>query len=191
MAVAARGGADQVEGVIFHTDRGSTCTAERFTALCRRVGIRQSMGRVGPCFDNAAAEAFFSSLEWEVLSRNDFFVGGGVTHRLPRLVGLRRATELLILGERFTGAQALEWDLANAAPAAADLDDAAGALAARLAAKAPLSLARMKTTLNRADGLDEALRTEAAALLALMTTQDWAEGVAAFAERRAPVFGGK
>ncbi|WP_338051291.1 enoyl-CoA hydratase/isomerase family protein [Pseudonocardia acidicola] len=126
-----------------------------------------------------------------MLSRNDFFVGGGVTHRLPRRVGLRRATELLILGERFTGAQALEWDLANAAPAAADLDDAAGALAARLAAKAPLSLARMKTTLNRADGLDEALRTEAADLLALMTTQDWAEGVAAFAERRAPVSGGK
>jgi hypothetical protein len=30
------------------------------------------MGRVGSCFDNAAAEAFFSSLEWEVLSRHDF-----------------------------------------------------------------------------------------------------------------------
>jgi putative transposase len=58
--------------VIFHTGRGSTYTAERFTALCRRVGIRQSMGRVGSCFDNAAAEAFFSSLEWEVLSRNEF-----------------------------------------------------------------------------------------------------------------------
>ncbi len=36
------------------------------------MGIRQSMGRVGSCFDNAAAEAFFSSLEWEVLSRHDF-----------------------------------------------------------------------------------------------------------------------
>ncbi|MEE4025590.1 integrase core domain-containing protein, partial [Gordonia sp. PKS22-38] len=47
-------------------------TAKRFTRLCRRMGIRQSMGRVGSCFDNAAAEAFFSSLEWEVLSRNDF-----------------------------------------------------------------------------------------------------------------------
>ena len=72
MAVAARGGAQQIAGVIFHTDRGSTYTAEKFTALCRRLGIRQSMGRVGPCFDNAAAEAFFSSLEWEVLSRHEF-----------------------------------------------------------------------------------------------------------------------
>jgi putative transposase len=72
MAVAARGGAEHIAGVIFHTDRGSTYTAEKFTALCRRLDIRQSMGRVGSCFDNAAAEAFFSSLEWEVLSRHEF-----------------------------------------------------------------------------------------------------------------------
>jgi len=68
MAVAARGGRqamwreDESQRVIFHTDRGSTYTAKVFTKLCRRLGIRQSMGRVGSCFDNAAAEAFFSSL---------------------------------------------------------------------------------------------------------------------------------
>lgn len=71
MAVAARGGTDRIRGVIFHTDRGSTYTANDFTKLCRKLKIRQSMGRVGSCFDNAAAEAFFSSLEWEVLSRHD------------------------------------------------------------------------------------------------------------------------
>ncbi len=49
-----------------------TYTANDFTTLCRRLGTRQSMGRVGSCFDNAAAEAFFSSLEWEVLSRHGF-----------------------------------------------------------------------------------------------------------------------
>ena len=82
MAIAARGGVDAVNGpgwrtdesqrVIFHTDRGSTYTAKAFTKLCRVLGVRQSMGRVGSCFDNAAAEAFFSSLEWEVLSRHEF-----------------------------------------------------------------------------------------------------------------------
>lgn len=78
MAVAARGGRDAIwredetERVIFHTDKGSTYTAKAHTRLCRQLGIRQSMGRVGSCFDNAAAEAFFSSLEWEVLSRHDF-----------------------------------------------------------------------------------------------------------------------
>ena len=78
MAVATRGGPAAIwrdnptERVIFHTDRGSTYTAHAFTNLCTKLGIRQSMGRVGSCFDNAAAEAFFSSLEWEVLSRNTF-----------------------------------------------------------------------------------------------------------------------
>jgi transposase InsO family protein len=73
MAAAVRGGREHIEGVIFHTDRGSTYTAKHFTRLCAdRLGIRQSMGRVGSCFDNAAAEAFFSTLEWEVLSRNEF-----------------------------------------------------------------------------------------------------------------------
>jgi putative transposase len=70
MAVAARGG--HVAGVIFHTDRGSTYTADDFTGLCAKLKITQSMGRVGSCFDNAAAESFFSTLEWEVLSRHHF-----------------------------------------------------------------------------------------------------------------------
>ena len=81
-AVTARGGKDaiwreeQSQRVIFHTDRGSTYTANSFTRLCRQLGVRQSMGRVGSCFDNAAAEAFFSSLEWEVLSRHEFKTTG-------------------------------------------------------------------------------------------------------------------
>ena len=72
MAIAVRGGTDVIRGVVFHTDRGSTYTATDFTKLCRDNGVRQSMGRVGSCFDNAAAEAFFSTLQWEVLSRHQF-----------------------------------------------------------------------------------------------------------------------
>lgn len=72
MATAVRGGKDAIEQVIFHSDRGSTYTATAFTTLCQRLRVRQSMGRVGSCFDNAAAEAFFSTLEHEVLSRHHF-----------------------------------------------------------------------------------------------------------------------
>lgn len=73
IAVAARGGRGNIEGVIFHTDRPSTYTASDFTKLCKdKLGIRQSMGCVGSCFDNAAAESFFSTLEHEVLSRHHF-----------------------------------------------------------------------------------------------------------------------
>ena len=79
MAVTVRGGVEAIrrdrdhEKVIFHSDRGSTYTAHAYTTLAKDTyGIRQSMGRVGSCFDNSAAEAFFSSLEWEVLSRHQF-----------------------------------------------------------------------------------------------------------------------
>ena len=119
------------------------------------------------------------------------FVGGGITYRLPRLVGLRRATELLMLGERFTGAEAAEWGLAYAAVEADELDHAADDLATSLAAKAPISVARMKKALLTATEFDVALRDEAADLLAVMRTEDWAEGVRAFADRRIPVFHGR
>jgi putative transposase len=53
MAMANRGGT--VDGVIFHSDRGSE-TAQAFETACRRLGVVQSMGRVGSALDNAAAE---------------------------------------------------------------------------------------------------------------------------------------
>ncbi len=73
IASAVRGGRAAIDGVVFHSDRGSTYTASSFTLLCKdKLGVRQSMGRVGSCFDNAAAESFFSTLEHEVLSRHHF-----------------------------------------------------------------------------------------------------------------------
>jgi transposase InsO family protein len=52
IAAAARGSRAAIDGVIFHTDRGSTYTAASFTLLCKdKLGVRQSMGRVGSCFD--------------------------------------------------------------------------------------------------------------------------------------------
>ncbi len=73
IAAVVRGGRDVIQGVVFHTDRGSTYTAHDFARLCKdKLGVRQSMGRVGSCFDNAAAESFFSTLEHEVRSRHVF-----------------------------------------------------------------------------------------------------------------------
>jgi putative transposase len=70
MATATRGG--NVKGVVFHSDKGSEFTADLFAAACRRLGITRSMGRVGSCFDNAAAESFNSTLEFELLCRQRF-----------------------------------------------------------------------------------------------------------------------
>lgn len=118
------------------------------------------------------------------------FVGGGVTHRLPRLIGLRKATEVLFFGNRFTGRQAFDWGLANTVVPDESVLSAAQTMAAELARKAPLSMAMMKSELNRTDSLDDALEREASSLLEAMGTEDWAEGVEAFATRRAPVFKG-
>ena len=70
MALAIRGG--NVRGVIFHTDRGSQYTAEAFTKACRRLGIVQSMGKVGSALDNAAAESFFSTLQQERINNRRY-----------------------------------------------------------------------------------------------------------------------
>jgi len=70
MAAAVRGG--NVDGVIFHTDKGGEYVGDLFTNACAALGVTQSMGRVGSALDNAAAESFNSTLEFELLSRTRF-----------------------------------------------------------------------------------------------------------------------
>ncbi|MBM0239613.1 IS3 family transposase [Micromonospora sp. ATA32] len=70
MAAATRGGT--VDGVIFHSDRGSEYTAADYAKACRRLGVLQSMGRVGCALDNAAAEAFNSTIKVEYIHRQRF-----------------------------------------------------------------------------------------------------------------------
>jgi transposase InsO family protein len=70
MAAASRAG--NVDGVIFHSDRGSEYTAQTFESVCRRLGVLQSMGRVGSALDNAAAEAFNSTIKVEYIHRQHF-----------------------------------------------------------------------------------------------------------------------
>lgn len=66
MAVAVRGGRDQVAGVILHSDQGSEFTSGRYRAACGRLGIHQSMGGVGSALDNAVIESWHSTLEFEL-----------------------------------------------------------------------------------------------------------------------------
>lgn len=67
-AVRRRGGMIPV-GLIFHSDRGSTYTSDEYGQTCKMYGIRQSMGRRGVCYDNAAAESFFSTIKRELVNR--------------------------------------------------------------------------------------------------------------------------
>ena len=70
VAIAVRGG--DVAGVVLHTDQGGEFTGAALTRVCTRAGITQSMGRTGSALDNAVAESFHSTLEFELLSRNRF-----------------------------------------------------------------------------------------------------------------------
>lgn len=69
-AVDLRGG--DVAGVVFHSDRGSQYLSAEYRALCDRLGVRQSAGRVATCFDNSAAESFWSTLKRELVHRYRF-----------------------------------------------------------------------------------------------------------------------
>jgi putative transposase len=70
MAAAVRGG--RVAGVVFHSDKGGEYVGDVFTGACGALGAVQSMGRVGSALDNAAAESFNSTLEFELLARRHF-----------------------------------------------------------------------------------------------------------------------
>jgi putative transposase len=66
VAIAVRGG--DVAGVIFHSDQGGEYTGEVFRKACARAKVRQSMGRTGSALDNAVAESFNSTLQFELLA---------------------------------------------------------------------------------------------------------------------------
>jgi putative transposase len=84
MAAAVRGG--DVDGVVFHTDKGGEYTGDTFAQACRSLGVTQSMGRVGSALDNAAAESFNSTLEHELLSRRHFATKDQARREVARFV---------------------------------------------------------------------------------------------------------
>ena len=118
---------------------------------------------------------------------------GGMTAMLARVVGLKQAAELMLLGDRFDARRALELGLVNrVVPADALAAEAAG-LAARLVAGPTYAYGRTKALLQATlgDAFDAQLRRETESFAACAATADFAEGVRAFLEKRRPVFAGE
>jgi enoyl-CoA hydratase/carnithine racemase len=116
--------------------------------------------------------------------------GGGGSQRLPRVVGARRAKELMLLGGWLGAAEAQAWGLVNRVVPAGAVEHAVETMAAELAAKSVSAARTVKTLVNRALDVDLAsgLELERQLAAAHMRGPDAAEGLRAFVEKRPPRF---
>jgi 2-(1,2-epoxy-1,2-dihydrophenyl)acetyl-CoA isomerase len=117
---------------------------------------------------------------------------GGSSLFLPTRVGMARATELSMLGERLPARQALEWGLINRVVPDEQLREQARSLAERMAAGPTRSYAGAKRQLNNwlYARMDEQLELEAQIQQEMAGSDDFVEGAMAFAEKRPPRFAG-
>ncbi|MDH3232658.1 MAG: enoyl-CoA hydratase-related protein [Alphaproteobacteria bacterium] len=137
----------------------------------------------------AADDAFFTLAYCHIGVSPD----GGSTFALPRAVGLKRAFEIALLGDRFDAEAAKAAGLINKVVPAAEFDDAVAKLAARLAAGPSHAYGNTKALLNASLGssLAEQLDAEAKSFAECAATLDFAEGVTAFVEKRPAKFTGQ
>ena len=119
--------------------------------------------------------------------------GGGGTQRLTRLIGEGRAMQLTLTGEMIDALTAYSFGLVNQVHPAAELEEKTLELANKIAEKAPIALQLAKEAVKFASrsNLDEGLRREVDLFALCFATDDKKEGVAAFLEKRKPIFKGR
>ena len=140
-------------------------------------------------FTVAAETATF----WEPFVTRGFTPDSGATWLLPRLVGIARAKELLLLGEKISGSKAAEWGMIHRAVPDDEVGDTANGLARRLAQGPTVAIGLAKSCIGSALtlSLNEAMAKEALALELSARSKDFREGLAAFKERRDPDYEGR
>ena len=121
------------------------------------------------------------------------FGAGGTPYRLPLLIGLRKARELLLTGKWVSGKEAEKMGLVNRAVPASEFEKAVDEMAAELADKSPTAMRLTKSYINKSIMSDADVRLEAAILSAIVndTSEDHDEALKAFGEKRKPDFTGK
>jgi 2-(1,2-epoxy-1,2-dihydrophenyl)acetyl-CoA isomerase len=140
-------------------------------------------------FTVAAEGAVF----WEPFVGRGFAPDSGSTWLLPRLIGLTRAREMLLLGEKVSGRDAADWGLIHRCVSAADLDEVTTQLVARLASGPTVAIGLAKQTLNYAQHatLAQSMTQELFNVELSCRTGDFKEGLTAFRDKRTPEFGGR
>jgi 2-(1,2-epoxy-1,2-dihydrophenyl)acetyl-CoA isomerase len=137
----------------------------------------------------AAEEASFI----EVFVRRGILPDGGGCYLLPRTIGMQRAKELVLLGDRLTAADAYTLGMVNRIVPLAELETATAELATRLAQGPTIALGLAKRLLNRSLDVDRASAffEESMAQELVTRSEDATEGIASFVERRPTAFRGR
>ena len=119
--------------------------------------------------------------------------GGGGTQRLPRLVGVGRAQYLNMIGDFIDATTAYDWGLVEKVVSRDELRETALGIAQTIAARSPVSIGVLRelARTTRDLPLEEGLRREADGFRRCLESEDGAEGVAAFLEKREPQFTGR
>ena len=128
----------------------------------------------------------------QVFKRIGLVPDGGSSYMLPRVIGLGRAMELMLLAETFDGARALELGLVNRCIPDSELDALAEDWAQRLAQGPPIAyrLGRRNLRLSGQGGLEQALEREVESQVTCLTSKDMLRGVQAFFGKKTPQFKG-
>jgi 2-(1,2-epoxy-1,2-dihydrophenyl)acetyl-CoA isomerase len=130
---------------------------------------------------------------WAPFARRGLTPDGGISWLVPRLVGVARAREMILLGRVVDGRTAADWGLVHCSVEADAVDREARELAGQLASGPTVSLGLAKSLVNRglAVAFADQLHAEAAAMEVAFNSDDYHEGLSAFAEGRKPVFRGR
>ena len=159
--------------------------------VCEVRGFAAGLG-----FQLALAADFTIASEsacfWQPFIERGFSADSGATWLLPRLVGVARAKELLLLGRKLSGADAASWGIIHRAVPDDQLESATAALVGQLAAGPTVAIGLTKHCIHRSleTGLAPAMQDEAFALELSSRTADFKEGLLAFKERRPARFEG-
>jgi enoyl-CoA hydratase/carnithine racemase len=128
-----------------------------------------------------------------IFAKRSLSLDGGASWLLPRLIGMAKAKEVALFGDMWSGEEAAAIGLVNRVLPADELDVFVDGWAAKLAAGPPLALSMTKTLLYASSmaSMEQAVEDEARCQALNFSTKDTAEAMAAFAEKREPVFIGR